>query len=334
MPWLYGPHSLTAFGRVPRAVWRAAKAFKPAAVFTIAGSWDWSALVAQRVARGLRVPLVASFNDWFDYGWFPAHPLFRPALERRFRRFYREADLALCTCEGMRKALGPHPNAHTLYPVGGTLPEADEPFLPYSRKGRQYIVAFAGSMADWYGPMLERLVREAETRKAPVEFRFFGSNPAWTKEFDAHARGCGVYRGHLSFAELRVAMKEVDALVLPMGFEARAAQVERTSFKTKFLDYLSFQRPILVWGPEYCSAVSVAHEFDSAEICAQPEAGMFLKTILGVAQTPDRQIALVKNARRMYEDRFHPEKIHAALVQRIHDTINTAVSAEKLEAPI
>src|SRR6267143_942990 len=27
LPWLYGPHSLTAWGRVPHAVWQAAKEF-------------------------------------------------------------------------------------------------------------------------------------------------------------------------------------------------------------------------------------------------------------------------------------------------------------------
>ena len=41
-------------------------------------------------------------------------------------------------------------------------------------------------------------------------------------------------------------------------------------------DYLSFRRPILVWGPEYCSAVRVATEFDSAECVTDSD--LFLKT--------------------------------------------------------
>jgi glycosyltransferase involved in cell wall biosynthesis len=323
LPWLYGPHSLTAFGRVPQVVWRAARRFKPDLVFTIAGSWDYSALVAQRVARRLEIPLVASFNDWFNYGWFPSHPVYHPMIERRFRRFYREADLALCTCEGMREALGPHRNAHILYPMGAPMPKALEPFRPFVRDSRRFIVAFAGSMADWYGPMLERLVREAETRNAPVEFRLYGSNPSWSKEFDARARAENIFRGHLPFEQLRQEMAGADALVLPMGFEERCAQVERTSFKTKFLDYLSYQKPILVWGPEYCSASRVAREFDSAEICTQPDAAAFLQKILTVRDTPERQIKLVQNARKMYEDRFDPDKIHGGLVRAIRATVET-----------
>jgi glycosyltransferase involved in cell wall biosynthesis len=321
MPWLYGPHSLTAFGRIPAVVWQAAKEFKPDVVFTIAGSWDYSALVAQQVARRFKVPLVASFNDWFNYGWFPSHHIYHGMIERRFRRFYQEADLALCTCEGMREALGEHPNAHVLYPMGAPRSENLPSFQPFNRSARRFIVAFGGSMADWYGPMLERLVRAAEAQNAPVEFRFYGSNPSWSRDFDQHARSRGIYRGHLPFADLCTAMAEADALILPMGFEEQAALVERTSFKTKFLDYLVYQKPIVVWGPDYCSAVRVAQEFDSAEICTRPEPEAMLKSVLALAQNPARQSALVSHARRMYEGRFHPTKIHGGLVLAIRETV-------------
>ncbi len=322
MPWLYGPHSLTAFGRVPGVVWRVAKEFQPDAVFTIAGSWDWSALVAQRVARRLNVPLIASFNDWFNYGWFPSHSVYHRMIEQRFRRFYKEADLVLCTCEGMYEAFGPHSNAHILYPIGARMSETLSSYQPFIEGAHPFIVGFGGSLADWYGPMLERLVSTAEAERAPIEFRLYGSNPTWSREFDAYARNRQIYRGHLPFAQLRVVMKEVDALILPMGFEKRASVTERTSFKTKFLDYLSYKKPIFVWGPEYCSAVRVAREFDSAEICISPEVDRCLKILLLLAKNPQRQILLVDNARRMYEDRFHPDKIHAGLARAIARTIH------------
>jgi glycosyltransferase involved in cell wall biosynthesis len=321
LPWFYGPHSLTAWGRVPATVWQAANEFKPDLVFTIAGSWDYSALVAQQVAARLQIPLAASFNDWFNYGWFPSHPFYHGMIQKRFRRIYREADLALCTCEGMREALGEHPNAHILYPIGAPLAAKLAPFRPYTEDGRPFVVVFAGSLADWYGPMLERLVLAAQAQSAPVEFRFYGNNPSWSRAFAAQARAQNIFRGHLPFEQLRAEMAGADALILPMGFEERCAQVERTSFKTKFLDYLSYQKPILVWGPEYCSAVRVAGEFDSAEVCTQPAATAVLEKILSVRRSPERQAALVRNARNMYEDRFHPDKIHGALVRKIRETV-------------
>src|SRR6266480_2615999 len=69
---------------VPDEVWQAARAFDPDLVFTIAGSWNWTARLAQRVAHRLGVPLAASFNDWFDFGVM-MHPSFRSSIERAFR---------------------------------------------------------------------------------------------------------------------------------------------------------------------------------------------------------------------------------------------------------
>jgi glycosyltransferase involved in cell wall biosynthesis len=322
MPWLYGPHSLMARGRISRSVWQAARQFNPDLVFTVAGSWDYSALVAQQVARRLNVPLAASFNDWYNYGWFPSHPVYHSMIEKRFRRLYFEADLALCTCEGMKESLGPHRNAHILYPIGTALPETKEEFKPYRRDGRPFIVAFAGNLGEWYRPMLDRLIETAKIKKAPIEFRFYGRNPSAGSDCEPNADG--VYRGLLPFEQLKLVLAEANALIIPMGFEERASLIERTSFKTKFLDYLSYQKPILVWGPEYCSAVRVAREFDSAEICEERGAAAFLETILAVRDSPERQAELVKNGRKMYEDRFHPDKIHGDFVRKVQETVEKA----------
>src|SRR5256885_7955894 len=48
--------------------------------------------------------------------------------------------------------------------------------------------------------------------------------------------------------------------------------------KTKFLDYLTFQKPIIVWGPEYSSAVRAAREFDAAECYTSPNAAGCITT--------------------------------------------------------
>jgi len=104
-------------------------------------------------------------------------------------------------------------------------------------------------------------------------------------------------------------------LLLPMGFGDECAQIERTSFKTKFLDYLTFQKPIVIWGPEYCSAVRVAREFDGAECYTSPDAAGCVATLQNVARSSERQKQLVANARRMYHSRFDPSRIHAVLLR-------------------
>jgi hypothetical protein len=297
---------------VPNQVWEAARSFRPDLVFTVAGSWNWTARLAQRVARRLRVPLVASFNDWFDFG-LVIHPYFRGSIERAFRKFYRDCDLAFCTSEGMLEALGPHLNAHVLYPTGSSMLDNKREFIPFTFDGRPATVFFAGSLSAWYGPMLEQLVRA--NSDSQLRFEIFGSNASWSRDFDTAARTTGVYRGQVAFDRLKTHAREADLLLLPMGFGDECAPTERTSFKTKFLDYLTFQKPIVVWGPEYCSAVRVAREFDAAECYTSADAAGCIVALEKVARSSERQKQLVANARRMYHSRFEPCQIHAVLLR-------------------
>jgi len=108
-----------------------------------------------------------------------------------------------------------------------------------------------------------------------------------------------------------------------MGFGNECAQIERTSFKTKFLDYLTFQKPIVVWGPDYCSAVRVAHEFDAAQCYTSPDAAGCIATLENVAHSSARQKQLVANARRMYQSRFEPSRIHAVLLRECEKLVRS-----------
>jgi glycosyltransferase involved in cell wall biosynthesis len=312
--WFWTYNQLIAGYFVPQKVWEAARVFDPDLVFTVAGSWNWTARLAQRVAKRLRVPLVVSFNDWFDFGVL-MHSYFRGSIERAFRKFYRDCDLAFCTSEGMLEALGPHPNTHVLYPIGDRMSDIERGYVPFALDGRPATVFFAGSLSFWYGPMLERLVLASSDSR--LGFQIFGSNAhaSWSREFESAARAAGVYTGQVPFDRLKTHAQEADLLLLPMGFGDECAQTERTSFKTKFLDYLTFQKPIVIWGPEYCSAVRVAREFDAAECYTSPDAAGCVATLQNVARNSDRQKALVANARRMYQSRFEPSRIHAVLLK-------------------
>lgn len=302
--------------KTPETVLQQAKDFGAEAIFTVAGSWSWMAKMALDVASRLGIPLVGSFNDWWNYNSIRYNWL-DSLLDRNFKQFYQRCDLALCTSEGMQEALGTHPNSVVLYPTGAVL--SNHQTLVNSEINKSFTVAFAGNLGDWYGKMLESLVSLNQDSK--LNFKFFGSNASWTAYFAQKIKNTGIYQGQVPFEQLTQEMKEVDALLLLMGFEDTCAQIESTSFKTKFLDYLSFQRPILLWGPDYCSAVRIAQEFDSAEICTSIEPEDFLRTILQIKANGDRQKQLVTNARQMYEERFHPDKIHQLLVTKMRELL-------------
>ena len=163
--------------------------------------------------------------------------------------------------------------------------------------------------------MLERLVLAGSD--SPLRFEIFGSHlhATWSRSFDSFARTTGVYRGQVPFDRLRTHAHEADLLLLLMGFGDECAQTERTSFKTKFLDYLTFQKPIVVWGPQHCSAVRFAREFDAAECYTSPDAAGCVAALQSLARSSARQKELVANAHRMYQSRFEPSQIHAVLLR-------------------
>lgn len=291
-----------------------AQEFEPDAIFTVGGSWTWMAIIAAKAARKLQLPLIGSFNDWWDY-CATYHTSTAYLIEKRFRSFYKKCDLAICTSEGMHRELGPHKNTVILYPSGAKLTERTN-FTPAISK---FIIGFGGNLGDWYGPMLERLINATPD----IEYNIFGFNPSWSSSFDKKMKSKGFYKGSVNFEQLKQEMHKCDALILLMGFGDSCAMVEKTSFKTKFLDYLTFQRPIILWGPDYCSAAIAATEFDSAEICTDNNAESIATTIYNLRDAPARQTQLVCNGQTMYNERFNPDNLHQLLVKSISKTVKT-----------
>ena len=68
-------------------------------------------------------------------------------------------------------------------------------------------------------------------------------------------------RGLLPSRELVETLREVaDVLLLPMSFVAADQPNMTISFPSKLTDYTSAGLPLLIFGPEYCSAVRWARD--------------------------------------------------------------------------
>lgn len=312
-----------------------AKDFEPDFVFTVAGSWDWTPLAAQKLARILGVPLVASFNDWFDYGSYRAWSIFKPIIRWRFFRLFRSCNLALCTSTNMRSALGGGGHSHVLYPTGADPAKDEVGYAPQLHSAsRPLRVLFGGSLGGWYGPMLEALVSSyLHDCSQALSFRIYGANQTWSPSFEKLADALGIYRGFVPFETLVAQARNSDVLLLTMGFGEQARVVESTSFKTKFLDYLGFYRPILVWGPEYCTAATVARQFDSAEIVTDPSPAACLDALHSLASRPERRKVLIANAAAMLAGEFHPKRIHQGLLSRLQALIGNSDPVESARTP-
>ncbi len=56
------------------------------------------------------------------------------------------------------------------------------------------------------------------------------------------------------------------ALLSVISFEKEHELFMRRSFTTKFLDYVAFGKPVIFWGPEYCTPARVAREHGGAAV--------------------------------------------------------------------
>jgi glycosyltransferase involved in cell wall biosynthesis len=311
-------HSRIFDGRL----YEAALEFKPDIIFNVAETYF--SFHAQKLAKKLNIPFVAYFMDWATFAT-RSHGWAKPHMDRMFRQLYREADLAFCISEGMKKELGPHPNSHVLYPSGADIHLAEPPAQPANRK---FTFCFAGNLYQWYGRMVQDLIREAEGDET-TGLKIFGTNHQWTKEFVDDQTSKGVFHGFRPFEQLVPEFQNADAFLLVMGFGADEALIERTSFKTKLLDYILFEKPILVWGPEYSTAVEIAKKFGCAYCVTDPSPKAALAGMKELAANRTLRDRLVKNATAMRETELNHNIVHSILITEVGKLIKKLIEYEE-----
>jgi hypothetical protein len=260
--WLRQFEMVFESAHIPAEVLSAAQTFKPDAVFTVAdNTLSWT---AYHLARKLNVPLITNFQDWWPRGQFtlelekPFLPV-AALLDRRFHRLYQASLVAFCTSAGMREKLGPHPCAPVLYPCSAPRDPGFAPdFIPPSASHPLKLI-YAGTVIRDYGRSVLRLAK-ALAGLPWIKFEVYGPPPDWPEPDFNWMRAEGIYRGLLPYAELKSRLRAADVCLTVMSFGRELELMMHTSFTTKFLEYVQFAKPVVVWGPEYCQPVRVARE--------------------------------------------------------------------------
>jgi len=232
----------------------------PTVVLTVAhGDGCWA---AQRFARRYQLPLVTIFHDWWPD--IPAvHAPIRALLANRFQQLYRRSALALCVSEGMQQQLGSHPNSQVLYPIPaeGTQQVSGKTSLPVG-PNQSFRVIYLGNLYD-YGPMLGDLL-QAVKHHPRVQVQVRGANPSWPGGFQEEMRKRGLWLDFAPRSELEDWLASADAFLVTMSFDPALRRRMETSFSSKLTEYAQFGKPIIIWGPEYCSAIKWGLDGDRA----------------------------------------------------------------------
>jgi len=304
---------LTANGVLEEAV----QHFKPDVVLTLAecGLCQMARKTAQR--HGL--PLAGLFLEWFavikgHYG----HKWTRGILSRRYRELYAACDLAFCTSDGMQEMLGPHPNSHVIYPMPAKYRVTVENAWP--RSNGKFRLVYAGVVENFYGRMLCSLIEKIETTN-DLEIIVIGPND-WPAESLQRAKAKGIYLGFKPAEEAAKVVAGADALLVVMSFEKEHELCMRTSFRTKFLDYVAFGKPVILWGPEYCTPVRVARKHGGAAVVSSSDADAVVALSRQIAADSALSEKLSNEALQLHQTLFNPDRLQDIFVQKITELVD------------
>jgi hypothetical protein len=286
--------------------------FKPHVVLTLAECG--LSHVARKTAQQHGLPLVGLFLDWFPvmtghYG----HASTQPILNRRFRELYAGCDLAFCTSDGMQEVLGPHPNSHVIYPMPGRHRVPEKPWPPSTGKFR---LVYVGSVQNFYGRMLCSLMEKMEAAR-DLEIVVVGPDADWTQQILERAKAKGIYLGFKTPDESAGVVASADALLVVMSFETEHELFIRTSFTTKFLDYVAFGKPVILWGPEYCTPVRVAREHGGAAVVTTDDPRAVVSLCREIAADAALNEKLSREALHLHQTLFSSDRLQAIFVGEI-----------------
>jgi glycosyltransferase involved in cell wall biosynthesis len=271
--------------------------FAPQAVLTVAHGYSWMAAARFARQRGLPLHMIVH-DDW------PRVAGFRGAaaqwLDREFGRIYRAAASRLCVSPYMAqdylRRYGA--SASVLYPARAPGAKVyDTPPDRLKESNRPLVAGFGGTVnSAGYAVALRALGGILAERGGHLEV--FGP---LTSENAARAGlvGPGIRLNGLVKADEFVPLlrERVDLLFAPMSFAPEDADNMKLSFPSKLTDYTACGLPILVYGPEYASAVQWARTNPGVAQVVTDDAGPALReAVMALQSDPAIRFGLARKA--------------------------------------
>jgi len=280
-------------------------------------------MAALRFARKHKLPLVTFFHDWWPD--IPVmHPPAKWLLERNFRRLYHYSSAALCVCGGMKTALGAHCQAPVLYPIPAP-PRTLKSEAQNNEGTRPFTLIYSGNLNGSYGEALRRIL-EALDNHLNIRLEVRGTNPPWPDMFKAEMRDRGQWLPFAPRDELDAWLSTADAFLVPMGFEPHLRLRMETSFPSKIPEFTQFGKPLVIWGPEYCSAVQWARQGNRALCVTDPNPVALCQALEKLTESPDEQQRLATTARHAAQTDFSPDKIHAQFMEALRGVVKQTLT--------
>lgn len=257
---------------------------------------------AQRFAKKHGLPLVVFFHDWWpDMAGVPKP--FVKFLDEHFLSLAKSCKLGICVSEGMKRALGRGPNLEVLPPIPGQFENSPHPELQDKDK-TVFKVVYSGNL-ELYGPMLLEALRVFKGHPE-IQLQVRGANPKWPEHAKKEMRDAGVWLEFAPRSELEAWLQSADAFLIPMVFEEKYRRRMETSFPSKLIEFAQFGKPLIVWGPEYCSAVQWGEQNENALCVKSPDVFELKKQLDFLCALPIQQKKYAEKSLEEASNEFDP----------------------------
>jgi glycosyltransferase involved in cell wall biosynthesis len=283
-------------------------------VLTVAHGDLW--WCARRYADRIGRPLVTVFHDWWP-DLAQVGRSMRRRLDAEFRDLYQASDLALCVSPGMLAELGPHANAHVLYPI----PEKPQSGVTTSiSNDGKFRVIYAGNLHE-YGPMLQALL-ERLTDHPTIRLEVRGSRPAWTAGFQERMRVRGCWLPFAERDQLEEWLAGADAFLVPQVFEDTRRRLMRTNFPSKIPEMAQFRKPLILWAPFDASSPVWQRETHAALSVSDPDPSALVRALEELAASAQQRTNLARAAGQVAQTMFDPQAMQRQFIELLLRTIH------------
>jgi glycosyltransferase involved in cell wall biosynthesis len=276
------------------ALERLVRDFRPEAVMTMVWGYAWGTAAAYAERTGLPLHLIVH-DVWRGGGTSFEHRL----VDHRLRHWYPKAASRLCVSpymlEEFRRRYGA--SADVLYPsrAANSLVFAEPPER-LRQACEPFTVAFAGRVQWDYARSLQRIA--AALRSFGGQLLVYGEAPP--ESVSAMRQEPNIkWRGHVATSDdlIRQCRAEAHAMYVPMPYRQQDRPNAEISFPSKLADYTAVGLPLIVDGPEYCSAVRWARENpDVGEVITDESVDALAGPIARLLKDPGHRLQLAKAA--------------------------------------
>lgn len=259
--------------------------FEPQAVLTVAHGYSWMAAARFASQRGLPLHMIVH-DDWPRVAGFRG--VAARWLDREFGRIYRAAASRLCVSPYMAQDYARRygATASVLYPArapGATVYDAPPDRLKDT--GRPLVAGFGGTVNTAGYVAALRALGEA-LAESGGHLEIFGPLRAEDAARQGLAAPTTRLNGLVKAEEFVALLRDrVDLLFAPMSFAPEDADNMKLSFPSKLTDYTACGLPILIYGPEYASAVQWARANPGVASVVTDDAGPALREAVRALQS-------------------------------------------------